>query len=62
MTATTLRDPRRSFMVNGAAYRRELNRKPEPDITLTQSLIAGVVVAAFALAVLALAYATAGGA
>ncbi|MER9697620.1 MULTISPECIES: hypothetical protein [unclassified Mesorhizobium] len=48
-------DPRRSFMVNGAAYRRALARKPEPDVTLVQSVIAGVVVAGFALAVLAIA-------
>lgn len=54
MTASAF-DPRRSFMVNGAAYRREMNRKPEPDITLMQSVIAGIVVAGFALAVLALA-------
>lgn len=53
MTATT-RDPRRSFMVNGNAYRREMSRK-EPDVTLTQSLIAGVVIALFTIGILALA-------
>ncbi|WP_189413749.1 hypothetical protein [Mesorhizobium sp. M00.F.Ca.ET.217.01.1.1] len=50
-------DHRRPIMVNGAAYQRQLNRKPDPDITLMQSVIAGIVVAGFALAVLALAVA-----
>ncbi|MBZ9922001.1 hypothetical protein LB579_30380 [Mesorhizobium sp. BR1-1-7] len=53
MTARTI-DPRRSFMVNGRAYQRQMHRK-EPDITLTQSLIAGVVIAAFSLVMLAVA-------
>jgi hypothetical protein len=53
--STYARDPRRAILVNSAAYARQQNRKPEPDITLTQSLIAGVVVAAFSLAVLAIA-------
>ncbi|MBZ9659823.1 hypothetical protein LB523_12275 [Mesorhizobium sp. ESP-6-4] len=53
MTAATF-DTRRPIMVNGAAYRRQQNRR-EPDVTLTQSLIAGVVVALFAIAVLAIA-------
>jgi hypothetical protein len=48
-------DPRRAILINGAAWARQQSRKPEPDITLVQSLIAGVVVAAFSLAVLALA-------
>ncbi|MBZ9943485.1 hypothetical protein LB533_20575 [Mesorhizobium sp. BR1-1-13] len=52
MTSTTYSgDPRRSFMVNGAAYQRQLNRK-EPDITLVQSAIAGLCIALFAVAVL----------
>jgi hypothetical protein len=53
--STYARDPRRTILVNGAAYQRQINRKPEPDITLVQSLIAGVVIACFSLAVLALA-------
>jgi hypothetical protein len=53
--STYARDPRRAILVNGDAYRRNLNKRPEPDITLTQSLIAGVVVAVWALGVLAIA-------
>ena len=53
--STYARDPRRAILINGAAYRRNLNKQPEHDITLVQSLIAGVVVAAFSLAVLTLA-------
>lgn len=48
-------DPRRAILVNGAAYQRARHKRPEPDITIWQSLIAGVVVAAFALGVLAIA-------
>jgi hypothetical protein len=52
---TSAFDTRRPIMVNGAAYRREMNRRREPDVTLTQSLIAGAVIAAFSLGVLAIA-------
>lgn len=62
MSASYIGDTRRPIMVNGARYAREQCRKREPDITLTQSLIAGVVIAVWALGVLAIAYATAGGA
>lgn len=55
MSAVYAGDTRRPIMVNGARYAREQRRKPEPDITLTQSLIAGVVIAGFSLAVLAIA-------
>jgi hypothetical protein len=48
-------DVRRPIMVNGAAFLREQNRKREPDVTLTQSLIAGVVIAVWAIGVLAIA-------
>lgn len=54
MSSAYIGDTRRPIMVNGAAYRREMNRR-EPDITLTQSLIAGVVIAVWALGVLAIA-------
>lgn len=54
MTTSTF-DTHRPIMVNGAAFRREQNRRREPDITLVQSLIAGVVVAVWALGVLAIA-------
>lgn len=52
MIATTRRDPRRPILVNGAAYRREMNRKPEHVVTLGESLLAGIAVALFAGAVL----------
>ncbi|MBZ9973469.1 hypothetical protein LB521_27965 [Mesorhizobium sp. BR-1-1-8] len=55
MTTSYTSDTRRLFMVNGAPYAREQNRKPEPDITLVQSLIAGAVLAVFELVVLAVA-------
>lgn len=45
-------DPRRSFLVNGNAYRREMNRKPEPTVSLAQSLLAAIGVACFAVGVL----------
>ncbi|ESX78502.1 hypothetical protein [Mesorhizobium sp. LSHC414A00] len=48
-------DPRRSLMVNAAAYRKQMHRRSERDVTLMQSVIAGLVVAGFALAVLAIA-------
>lgn len=47
-------DVRRPIMVNGAAYQRQMNRR-EPDVTLVQSLIAGVVIAVWAIGVLAIA-------
>lgn len=49
------RDPRRSFMLNGEQYRRNLNRKPEPHTTFRDSLVAGIVIALFTLGILALA-------
>lgn len=55
MGAVYVGDTRRPIMVNGAAFLREQNCKREPDVTLTQSLIAGVVIAVWALGVLALA-------
>lgn len=48
-------DPRRSFLVNGNAYRREQNRKPEPAVTFAQSCLAAVCVALFAVGVLLIA-------
>ena len=55
MGAVYASDTRRPIMVNGARYAREQRRKPEPDITLVQSLIAGVVIAVWAIGVLAIA-------
>lgn len=40
-------DTRRSIMVNGIAYRRQMNRKPEPHTSLAQAMIAAFVLAAF---------------
>jgi hypothetical protein len=50
-------DSRRPILVNGARFAREQNRKPEPDVTLAQSAIAGIVIAIFAIGILALAVA-----
>jgi hypothetical protein len=44
---TERHDPRRSILVNGNAYRRELDRKPEPAVSFGQSLFAAFALLAF---------------
>jgi hypothetical protein len=51
----TTRDPRRSFTVNGAAYAREANRKPEPTVSFPQAALAGIMLACFVAGVLLIA-------
>lgn len=48
-------DPRRSFMVNGSAYARQINRKPEPAVSFEQALLMGIMIATFVAGVIALA-------
>ncbi len=51
------RDPRRSFMVNGAAFMRQARRKPEKTVSFPQAVLAGIVLACFAAGVLCFAVA-----
>lgn len=48
-------DPRRSFILTGAADERSRHRKPEPHTSLPQALLMGICVACFAAGVLLLA-------
>ena len=50
MTTTTYprgHDPRRSFMVHGETYRRNMHRRPEPPISLWQATASGLALAVF---------------
>lgn len=48
------RDPRRSFMVNGSAYARQMHRK-ESSVSFPQAVMAGIVLACFAVGVICVA-------
>lgn len=48
-------DPRRAIMVNGAAYERQMNSKPEPHTSLPAAILSGICIACFAIGVLLLA-------
>ncbi|QKC99219.1 hypothetical protein [Mesorhizobium sp. NZP2298] len=55
LQVTTRHDPRRSILVNGAAYRREMSRKIEPAVSFEQALLMGICIACFVAGVLCLA-------
>lgn len=49
------RDPRRSFMVNGREYARQMSRRSEQTVSFPQAVLAGIMLACFAAGVLLIA-------